>query len=37
MQNFGGRVRCIMGDVEVVNYGIEPYKILNHKSLRLST
>ena len=35
MQDFfgGGQVRCIMGDVQVANYGIEPYKILNHKSL----
>ena len=32
MQNFGVQVRCIMGDVQVVNYGIEPYKILNQKS-----
>ena len=27
MQNFGGQVRCIMEDVQVANYGIEPYKI----------
>ena len=34
MQNFGGQVRCIMGDVQVANYGIEPLDLKPQRERR---
>ena len=36
MQNFGGEIRCIMGDVQVANERIDIYELLEEE-LKIKT